>query len=103
MYIFDISKKDGFSYTTFNLFEAADSRSLFLPILDLGPRIQKQQQKKGVKKNLCCRTFFVATKFYKIDNYFIFEVLKKKIWTSFQRNRELFTQKFVTNLLKIWV
>jgi hypothetical protein len=30
-------------------------------------------------------------------------MLKKKIWASFQRIMELFTQKFVTNLSKIWV
>ncbi len=30
-------------------------------------------------------------------------MLKKKIWARFQRRIELFTQKFVTNLAKIWV
>jgi ribosomal protein L19 len=30
-------------------------------------------------------------------------VLKKKIWANFQRIIELFTQKFVTKLSKIWV
>ncbi len=30
-------------------------------------------------------------------------MLKKKIWASFQRIIELFTQKFVTKLWKIWV
>jgi hypothetical protein len=29
-------------------------------------------------------------------------MLKKKIWASFQRNVELFTQKFVIKLSKIW-
>jgi hypothetical protein len=29
-------------------------------------------------------------------------MVKKKIWASFQRIIELFTQKFVTKLLKIW-
>jgi hypothetical protein len=29
-------------------------------------------------------------------------MLKKNIWASFQRIIELFTQKFVTKLLKIW-
>jgi hypothetical protein len=41
-----------------------------------GSRIQKQQQKRGVKKN-----------------YLIFEILKKKIWAIFKRIIELFTQK----------
>ncbi len=30
-------------------------------------------------------------------------MLKKKIWASFQRNIELFTPKFFTELKKIWV
>jgi hypothetical protein len=30
-------------------------------------------------------------------------VLKKKIWANFQRIIELFTQKIVTKLCKIWV
>jgi hypothetical protein len=62
-------------------------------IPDLGSRIQKQQQKRGVEKNVLSY-LFCSHKFYKIEYYFIFEVLKKKIWASFQR----LTQKFVTNL-----
>ncbi len=30
-------------------------------------------------------------------------MLKKKIWANFQRIIELFTQKIVTKLLKIWI
>jgi hypothetical protein len=67
-----------------------------------GSRIQKQQQKSGVKKN-SCHTFLCSHKFHKIENYFSFEVLKKKIWASFQRIIELFTQKLVTKLSKIWL
>jgi hypothetical protein len=76
--------------------------SLFLPIPDPGSRIQKQQQKRGVKK-ICCHTFFCSHKFHKIENYFIFKMLKEKIWANFQRIIELFTQKVVTKLSKIWV
>ena len=72
-------------------------------IPDLGSRIQKQQQKRGVKKNLLSyRTFLCSHKFHKIVNYFSFEVLKKKIWANFQRIIELFTKKIVKKLLKIW-
>jgi hypothetical protein len=63
-------------------------------ILDLGSRIQKQQQKRGI---LC------SHKFHKIENYFSFEVLKKKIWANFKRFIEVFTQKIVNKLSKIWV
>jgi hypothetical protein len=42
-------------------------------------------------------------KFHKIEHYFSFEVLKKKIWANFQRIIELFTQKIVSKLSKIWV
>ncbi len=63
-------------------------------IQGLGSRIQKQQQKRGVKKKNCCHIFFfLATNFTKIVNYFTFEMLKKKIWASFERIKELFTQK----------
>jgi hypothetical protein len=41
--------------------------------------------------------------FPKIENYFIFGMLKKKIWANFQRIIELFIQKIVTKLSKIWV
>jgi hypothetical protein len=58
-----------------------------------GSRIQKQQQKRGVKKS---HTFLCSHKFHKIENFFSFEVLKKKIWANFQRIIELFTQKIVT-------
>jgi hypothetical protein len=58
-------------------------------------RIQKQQQKRAVTK-----IFFVipSHKFHKIENYFSFEVLKKKILPHFQRILELFTQKIATKL-----
>jgi hypothetical protein len=38
-----------------------------------------------------------------MEHYFIFEMLKKKIWANFQRIIELFTQKIVNKLSKIWV
>jgi hypothetical protein len=41
-------------------------------ILDPGSQIQKQQQKRGVKKNLLSY-FFCSHKFHKIEDYFIFE------------------------------
>jgi hypothetical protein len=66
-----------------------------------GPaRIQKQQQKRGVKKNLL---FLCSHKLHKIANYFRLKVPKKKIWANFQRIIEIFTQTFVTKLSKIWV
>ncbi len=41
-------------------------------------------------------------KFHKITHYFSFDVLKKKIWANFQRIIELFTQKIVNKLSKIF-
>jgi hypothetical protein len=52
---------------------------------------------------MCCHTFLCSHKFHKIENYFSFKELKKKIWANFQRIIELFTQKIVTKLSKIWV
>jgi hypothetical protein len=45
-----------------------------------------------------CHTFLISLKCHKIEHYFSFEVLKKKIWANFQRIIELFTQKIVTKL-----
>jgi hypothetical protein len=45
---------------------------------------------------------FFCHKIQKIE-LFYFEMLKKKIWANFQRIIELFTQKIVTKLSKIWV
>jgi hypothetical protein len=73
---------------------------MFIP--DPESRIQKQQQKREGKK-ICCHNFLCSHKFHKIANYFSFEVLKKKIWANFQRIIELFTQKIVTKLSKIWI
>ena len=70
-------------------------------ISDPGSRIQKQVEKREVKK-IFCQTFFCSHKFHKIVNYFSFEVLKKKIWANFQRIIELFTKKIVKKLFKIW-
>ncbi len=62
---------------------------------DFGSRIQKQQQKIGVK-NFFCQTIFCSHKFHKTEYYFIFDMLKKKIWPTFPRIIEVFTQKIVT-------
>ncbi len=70
--------------------------SWFLPIPDLGSRIQNSN-KRGVKK--ICYTFFWSLKFHKIVNYFTFEMLKK----IFSRLIGLFTPKIVTKLSKIWI
>jgi hypothetical protein len=37
----------------------------------------------GVKK-ICCHTFLCSHKFHKIENYFSFEVLKKKFGPIFK-------------------
>jgi hypothetical protein len=52
---------------------------------------------------MCCHNFLCSHKFHKIANYFSFEVVKRKIWANFQRIMELFTQKIVTKLSKIWI
>ena len=72
---------------------------------DPGSRIPypKTAPKERCEKKLDVKPFYVATKFNKIRNYFSFEVLKKKIWANFQRIIELFTQKTVTKLSKVWV
>jgi hypothetical protein len=63
----------------------------------------KNSKKREGRKKICCHNFICSHKFHQIANYFCFEVLKKKIWVNFQRIIELFTQKIVTKLSKIWV
>ncbi len=65
-------------------------------------RIQKQKQKRGVKKNKLSY-LFCSHKFRKIENIFSFEMLTKKIWANFQRIIELFYPKIAAKLSKIWV
>ncbi len=54
-------------------------------IPDLGSRTQKQQQKRGMKKKLVVLPFFCSHKYHKIENYCIFELVKKKIGAYLQR------------------
>jgi hypothetical protein len=78
---------------------------MFIPDPDFFPsRIPDPKtatKERGEKKN--CHTFLCSHKFHKIVHYFSFEGLKEKIWASFQRIIELFTQKIVTKLSKIWI
>jgi hypothetical protein len=81
---------------------------MFIPDPDFYPsRISDTGSKKSNKregwKKICCHNFLCSHKFHNIKNYFSFEVLKKKIWANFKRIIELFTQKFVNKLSKIWV
>jgi hypothetical protein len=73
-------------------------------IPDLGSGIPdpKTATKERGEKN-CCHTFLCSHKFHKIVNYFSFKVLRKKNLANFQRIIELFTQKIVTKLSKIFV
>jgi hypothetical protein len=68
-------------------------RSRILMFIHAGSRIQKHQQKRGVKK-MCCGFFVASHKYHKIENYFIFELVEKKIWANLQRVIEFFTQKW---------
>jgi hypothetical protein len=68
-------------------------------ISDPRSRIQKQQQKTGVK-SFFCQTIFCSHKFNKTEYYFIFDMLKKKIWPNFPRIIEVFTPKNCHQALK---
>jgi hypothetical protein len=64
-----------------------------IPDPDFCPfRIQKQQQKRGVKK-ICCQTCFCSHKFHRIEHYFLFEMLKKKNLGQFLKNYRTFYSK----------
>jgi hypothetical protein len=71
---------------------------MFIPDPDFYPsRISDPGSKNSNKsegwKKIVVIPFFCSHKFHKIVNYFIFEMLKKKICANFQRILELFTQK----------
>jgi hypothetical protein len=63
----------------------------------------KTATKERGEKIFFSHNFSCSHEFHKIANYFSFEVLKKKIWPNFLRISELFTQKIVTKLSKIWI
>jgi hypothetical protein len=85
----------------------ADTGCLSRILIFTHPGSQISDPKTGTKergrKKFVVIPFFCSHKFHKIVNYFIFEMLKKKIWANFQRIIELLTQKIVTKLSKIWV
>jgi hypothetical protein len=79
---------------------------MFIPDPDFYPsRIPdlKTATKERIGKYIFSYLFFVAPNFTKIENYIIFEMLKKISWANFQRTIEFFTPKSVTKLSKIWV
>ncbi len=74
------------------------------PVSRISDPGSKNSNKRTGWKKISCHTIFCSHKFHKIENYFVFEMLKKIIWaTNFQRIIELFTQKIVNKLSKIWV
>ncbi len=75
-----------------------DPGSWFLPISDPGSKKSIERERWT---NFLVLLIIVATNFTKL-NMILFLMLKKKIWPIF-RIIELFTQKFVTKLSKIWV
>ena len=85
----------------------SDPGSWILPIPDPGSRISdpgsKNSNKREGWKKICCHNFLCSHKFHKIAHYFSFDVLKKKIWANFQRIIELFTQKIINKLSKLWI
>jgi hypothetical protein len=70
---------------------------MFIPdprILNLthpGSRIRNSSKREGWK--IFRHAFFCSHKFHIIENYFIFEMLKKIIWANFQRIIELLPKK----------
>ncbi len=79
----------------------ADPGCLSRILIFTHPGSKNINKRKGWKKLVI--KFFCSHKFHKIEKYFIFEMLNKKIWANFQRIIEVFTQKIITDLLRIWV
>jgi hypothetical protein len=70
-------------------------------ISDLGSRIQKQQQKRGVKKNLLSH-FFVVTNFTK-SNIILFWNAEEKTLGRFSKNFWKYYPKSFTMLSNVWI
>jgi hypothetical protein len=79
----------------------ADPGCLSRILIFTHPGSKNSNKREGWKK--ISFNFLCSHKFLKIANYLSFEVLQKKIWANFQRIIELFTQKIVTKLSKIWI
>jgi hypothetical protein len=78
---------------------------MFIPDPDFYPsRIPdpKTAMKDIGGKKLVVIPFFLSHKLHKIELFYFLNV-EEKIWANFQRIIELFTQKIVTKLSKIWV
>ncbi len=74
----------------------------FLPIPHLRSRIQKQQQKRGMKK-IVVKSFFVATNFTKFKIILFWNGEENNLGQFSKNYVELFTQKIVNKLSKIRV
>jgi hypothetical protein len=80
----------------------ADPGCLSRILIFTQPGSKTATKERGEK--ICFRNFLFSHKFHKIENYFSFEMLTKKIWANFQRiTYRAFTQNIVTRLSKIWV
>ncbi len=62
----------------------------FLLIPD--PGSNNSNKREGWKK-IFCHTFLCCHKFHKIEHYFSFEVLKKKIWANFKKLQNFLPKK----------
>jgi hypothetical protein len=65
-------------------------------IPDLGSKHSNQRD----EKKICCFTFFCSHKFHKIENYFIFEIVKKKFLGQFLKFFRTFYPKICHKALK---
>jgi hypothetical protein len=61
-------------------------------IPDLGSRIQKQEQKRGVKKKIFVIPFYVATNFTKLNIILVLKSLRKNLG-KFSKNYRTFLPK----------
>ncbi len=62
------------------------------------PDLKTATKERGEKTS--CRTFFCSHKFHKIEYCFIIKMLKKKIWASFHRIKEILTKQITLSSQK---
>ena len=101
IYVHFIKSRSNMATLWINSVTDPDPRSWFSPIPDSGSRIPdpKTAKKRGVKK-MCCHNLISSHKFHNIENYFLYEMLKKKKLGQFSKNYRTFCPKNCHKALK---
>ena len=72
-------------------------------ISDLGSRIQKQQQKRGMKNFFFFIPFYIATNFTKLNIILVLKRRRQKFWPIFKEIKNFLPKKFsLLSKILVW-